>query len=472
MPIPQDDPMLCGLAWATKVCASGIVHTGRDPAATFRESCNWMAASDAAVRAAIEERNPAGIAALSPDMSFDPDRQVLEVTLDGRAAYAGHFPDQGVCVLDTPEAQPAFEPCPVPRSTYSGVETPLDVQGIDAEPGQTGGDIELLGRAKERLFANPRQMTNAVVVLHKGRLLLEHYREPFDQQTRFESWSMGKTIAAMLAGVAVQQGKLALDMPAGFAAWQDDERRTITLANFLNMASGLSFTGSYGRTEDPSRKQEDGRFLDHIYVYAGGVNSAEFCLGKPQADPPGQAGRYRNCDPLLTLAMIRNATCGGSVQDFLTWPYDNLLNRIGATGMVLETDPYGHFLISGHDYGRARDWARLGQLLLQRGAWGGEQIIPEAYVEFMMTPAWGAWDRTTKEPYGGFCYLNTNKILPDVPEDALIMSGGGRQRVVVVPSLDLVMVRLGHINGQTAGVVETLNDAYRDICAAIAPTVA
>ncbi|MEO1305427.1 MAG: serine hydrolase, partial [Pseudomonadota bacterium] len=336
-----------------------------------------------------------------------------------------------------------------------------------AEANQTGADADRLGKAQELLFANPRQMTNAVLVLHKGHVLLEHYRDPFDQDTLFESWSMGKTIAALLAGVAIQQGRFELTSPTGFDEWQSDLRKRITLTNLLNMASGLRFSGSYGRSEDTSRKQEDGVFLDHIYVYAGGVDSAEFCLSKPLADPPGKAGRYRNCDPLLTLAMIRNAACGGSIQKFLSWPYENLLNRIGATGMVLETDPYGHFLISGHDYGRARDWARLGQLVLQRGAWDGEQIIPESFIEFMKTPATEAWGNTTNDPYGGFAYLNTEHVLPTVPKDALIMSGGGRQRVVVIPSLDLVIVRLGHINGQTAGLEGTLNEAFGEICASI-----
>ncbi|MEM9842958.1 MAG: serine hydrolase, partial [Pseudomonadota bacterium] len=71
------------------------------------------------------------------------------------------------------------------------------------------------------------------------------------------------------------------------------------------------------------------------------------------------------------------------------------------------------------------------------------------------------------DPYGGFAYLNTKSVLPTVPKDALIMSGGGRQRVVVIPSLELVIVRMGHINGQTAGLEGTLNEAYGEICAAI-----
>ena len=96
MAISQSDPRLCGLAWATKVCASGIVHTGRAPEQTVRESCNWMAASDETVKAAIKDRDPSGLIALNPTFSFDPDTQILKTEMEGRTAYSGHYPGQGV----------------------------------------------------------------------------------------------------------------------------------------------------------------------------------------------------------------------------------------------------------------------------------------------------------------------------------------------------------------------------------------
>ncbi len=467
MPIPQTDPALCGLAWATKVCASGYFHTGRDPVRTFRESCNWMAASDEVVRAAVKERNTAALIALMPEFELDAAAGTLAAHLGGNTAHVRRAGDQGIVVTTGPEERQNFEPVAVPRSTYTGIKTPLDVPGVIPEPGKTGAQAAAIVEAGDSLFANPRQMTNAFLVLHRGALLYERYREPFGPETAFESWSMGKTLAATLFGVGVQNGAVSLDEDQLFAAWRgaSDPRTRIRARDLLNMASGLSFTGSYGQSDDTSIKQENGRFLDHIYVYAGGVDSHAFCLDKPLADTPGTSGRYRNCDPLLIMGLLRERLYAGSIPPFLTWPYEALLNRIGATGMILETDPYGHFLISGHDYGRARDWARIGQLHLQRGAWGGEQIIPESYCDFMQTPALEAWG--PDQAYGGFCYLNRDHIIKGLPADAMIMSGGGRQRVIVVPSRDLVMVRLGHINGQTAGLDQSLETAYAAICCAI-----
>ncbi|MEM9011369.1 MAG: serine hydrolase [Pseudomonadota bacterium] len=466
MAIAQDDPALCGLAWATKVVASGVAVTGREATDVFTTSCNWMAAPDAMMRSVLETRNPGPLLSLQPEIAVDAAAGLTSMQLAGRTAWARRVGDQGFCVVDGPEMAPHFTPVPVPVRDTTGLAWPTGDPAA-ADPGASGADAALLEEAAKRAFARPIEFTNALIVLHRGELVLERYREPFDRQTRFEAWSMGKSIAATLVGVAMQDGLLDLDDDHLFEAWSGsaDPRRAIRLRDILNMASGLRFTGSYGRDEDHSVKQLEGRFLDHIYVYASGVDSVAFCLDKPLADAPGEAGRYRNCDPLLATALVRDRAVGGDVGAFLTWPQARLFDRIGATGMLLETDPYGNFLISGHDYGRAIDWARLGLLHLQEGAWEGDQILPAAFAEFVRTPATRAW---AHDPYyGGFFPTNATGIIPSLPADAFWMSGGGRQRVVIVPSLDLVIVRMGHMAGQAFGVDETLNAVFGLIAEAV-----
>ncbi|MEM9839321.1 MAG: serine hydrolase [Pseudomonadota bacterium] len=463
MAIPQNDPELCGLSWATKVIASGMAFTGRAPEDIFRRSCNWMAASDAMMKEALETKNPAALLALDPVIESRSGGDLVSVTLGGRTAWAKRFGDQGFAVVDSPDRSPAFAPTPIARPDQTTGWPDGDPEVID--PGATGMDTELLAQASEKLFTNPMEMTNAVVVLHKGQPVLERYREPFGRETQFESWSMGKSISATLAGIAIKAGQLSLDETELFDNWTDD-RKTIRTRDLLNMASGLSFTGSFGKGEDHSVKQRDGLFLDHIYVYASGCDAHTFCADKPLADPPGTAGRYRNCDPILMTSLVRNRMAGGDVDRFLSWPYENLFHPIGARGMILETDPYGNFLISGHDYGRAMDWAHLGQLHLQRGAWGGLQLFDEDFAEFVRTPATEAW---THDPYyGGFFPTNATGIIPTLPRDAFWMSGGGLQRVVIIPSLDLVIVRMGHMAGQVFGVEATLAEAFGLIARAAA----
>jgi CubicO group peptidase (beta-lactamase class C family) len=457
MPIDQSDPRMCGLAWAAKAIASGVFITGREPWDVVRQSCNWMIATDAEIRAVIEGRGHLHLAERL-QIDVDEDRRAVTLTLDDELRGAArHFDGQGCVIVPDAGSGVEFAPTPVKPEVPDPKSTPWPRgDRLDDPPASTGTDLDRVDAALDLLFENPRQHTNAALVVHRGALVRERYREPFDRESRFESWSMGKSIAASLAGILIRRGLVDLDAPLPFEEWQSpaDARSQIRTRHLLRMSSGLEFTGSQGMDEDPLVKTQDGKFLDHIYVYAGAVDAFDFSARKPAEFPPDALGRYRNCDPLLLTRLVRD-TVRGEGQDFLTWPQRNLFDPLGMAGMVLETDPWGNFLISGHDYGRPRDWARLGLLYLQRGAWGGEQILPDSFVEFVQTPA-----PAFEEPcYGGFFWLNRSRAVPTLPEDAYWMAGAGGQRVVIVPSLDLVIVRMGHLAGALGGWEDTLTRA-------------
>ena len=115
---------------------------------------------------------------------------------------------------------------------------------------------------------------------------------------------------------------------------------------------------------------------------------------------------------------------------------------------ILETDPYGNFLLQGYEFASARDWARLGNLYLGDGVSRGERLLPEGWVEFVSTlaPAWAADNRPI---YGGFFWLNGDGQWP-IPREAYFMAGAGGQKTMIIPSHDLVVVRLGHYSGVEA----------------------
>jgi CubicO group peptidase (beta-lactamase class C family) len=117
--------------------------------------------------------------------------------------------------------------------------------------------------------------------------------------------------------------------------------------------------------------------------------------------------------------------------------------------MVMETDPFGNFLTQGYELASARDWARLGNLYLLDGVWNGERILPEGYVKFVRTLA-PAWEADKRPIYGGFFWINGDGRYP-VPKEAFYMSGAGGQTTLIIPSHDLVVVRLGHYKGEEAG---------------------
>ena len=144
----------------------------------------------------------------------------------------------------------------------------------------------------------------------------------------------------------------------------------------------------------------------------------QFCISRLQEHPPNTVGRYRNCDP-LSLGYIIKRTVTEMGEEYLSWPQRALFDRIGIRRQVLETDPYGNFVMCGFDYGTPRNWARLGLLYLQDGVWMGERILPEGYVDFVSTPE-PAWE---KPEYGGLFKLNgTGKW--NLPNDAILHGWG------------------------------------------------
>lgn len=193
-----------------------------------------------------------------------------------------------------------------------------------------------------------------------------------------------------------------------------------------------------------------GPYPDHFYLYTGAFNSFHYAATRPPEWPPGQVGRYRNTDPVLVNYLIRLAV-EKRHGDYLAFPQRALFDKIGVRSMVIETDPYGDFLTQGYDLGAARDWARLGNLYLQEGRWNGVQLLPPNYARFVRTlaPAWLADGRPI---YGGFFWVNGDSAFP-VPKDAYYMSGAGGQYTMIIPSHDLVVVRLGHYKGPIRGTL-------------------
>jgi CubicO group peptidase (beta-lactamase class C family) len=140
---------------------------------------------------------------------------------------------------------------------------------------------------------------------------------------------------------------------------------------------------------------------------------------------------------------------------YLSFPQQALFDKIGIRTMRIETDPFGNFLGQGYEVGCGRDWARLGNLYLQDGVWNGERILPPGYAKFVSTPA-PAWVADKRPIYGAFFWVNGAGQHP-VPRDSYYMAGAGGQTTMIIPSHDLVVVRLGHYKGETAGAAAFRN---------------
>src|SRR5712691_5868080 len=256
---------------------------------------------------------------------------------------------------------------------------------------------------------------------------------------------MGKSLTATLLGILIKQGVYDLWQPAPIPEWQGpgDPRAKIRIADLLHMSSGLRIKAPQDPDYDPS-----GPYPNHVYLYTGSVDSFHYAATRPMQWPPDTVGRYHNTDPVLVNYLVRLGVEKRG-EEYLSFPQRALFDKLGIRTMVMETDPFGNFLTQGYEFASGRDWARLGNLYLQDGLWNGKRILPEGYAKFVSTLA-PAWEADNRPVYGAFFWINGTGTFP-VPREAYYMDGVGGQTTLIIPSHDLVVVRMGHYKGASAG---------------------
>lgn len=423
IPGPQGTHTENGLAGFAKILCSGVFVSGRAPEDVARGSAYFF----------VPRAEQADV-----KWSVDRETRSAQASLGNITREARYHGDQG-CIIENP-SRPGihFKPVAVKTTLPDAMSQPWPMgDQPDTRPWPEGVDRAKMEAAADAAFSDPAAMTAAFLVLHKGRIVAERYAPGITKDTQLESWSMGKSLAATLFGLLVKDGVYTLEQPAPVPLWQQpgDPRGAIRNMDLLRMSAGLKFLGN----QEPG---SNATYPDHYYIYTGAIDAFEYSITRPQEYPPNTDGRYRNSD-VLTIMYLAKLAVSKRGEDFLTWPQRALFDRIGIRRQVLETDPYGNFLITGYDYGTARNWARIGLLHLQDGMWQGERILPEGWVKFVSSPA-PAWKRPE---YGGFFWLNRVGTW-NLPEDTYFAAGAGGQNTWIVPSLDLVIVRMGHMRGQ------------------------
>ncbi|MCR9269975.1 MAG: beta-lactamase family protein [Hyphomonadaceae bacterium] len=266
--------------------------------------------------------------------------------------------------------------------------------------------------------------TSALIVLHKGQVVAEQYARGIDHTTPQRTWSVAKSLTSTIVGAAVHQGILGLDNEAVISDFNKggDPRRSITLRDVLNMASGLEANTPGSRTDR---------------LYFGGASIVDTLAARSLDAMPGTRFNYSNIDTLIAMRALREALNDDAA--YRAFPYQNVLHKIGARHTVLETDWHGDYMSSSQVWMTARDMARLGQLYLQNGMWGGERILPPWWVDFVTKP-------TSPQPDGDFGYAGSFWLIggnDGAPRDAYAGLGNRGQHMVIVPSRELVIVRRG-----------------------------
>lgn len=427
---PPGDPLSHHASGFAKILCSAVFITGLD--------FDFAAENIGYFSAPYEER------AKFAERRLDIENKAVHVTLpNGVVRTAKYFGDQGCICLTEGSDKLNFTPVKIESSLPDASTLPWPMGDLPSGASiPTSVDMAKVQSAVDSAFSQEEGMTAAFIVSYKGQIIGEKYKEGIDRYTRLEGWSMGKSLTATLMGLLIHQGAYSLDQTAPVPEWQvdkNDPRAKIRISDILHMSSGLRFRAP----QDPDFNPDLG-YPDHLYVYTGGINSFQWAATRPQQWPPNTIGRYRNSDPVLINYLVRLAIEGRG-EDYLSFPQRALFDKLGVRHMVMETDPYGNYLLQGYEFGTARDWLRLGNFYLQDGVWNGERLLPEGFVDFVSTLA-PAWEKDGRPIYGGFFWINGNKDFP-IPKEAYFMAGAGGQYTIIIPSHHLVVVKLSHYKG-------------------------
>ncbi|WP_418264379.1 serine hydrolase domain-containing protein [Flavobacterium faecale] len=266
--------------------------------------------------------------------------------------------------------------------------------------------------------------SRAVLVVYKDRIIAEKYAPGFNEKSKILGWSMTKSITGAMYGVLAQQGKYDIYKPAPIMQWQNDKRKNISTHNLLQMNSGLEWVEDYATICDATRMLFQAEDMGKVQ------------LEKPLAHLPNTHWNYSSGTTNLLSKILRSQF--NSHQEYLDFWYTNLIDKIGMHSMVIETDMVGNYVGSSYGWATARDWAKFGLLYLHQGNWNGEQILSSEWVIYTKTPT-----ATSNGRYGAQFWLNAGGYFPDVPRDMYYCSGYQGQMVAVIPSKDMVIVRMG-----------------------------
>jgi CubicO group peptidase (beta-lactamase class C family) len=291
-----------------------------------------------------------------------------------------------------------------------------------------------------------QKKTRAVLVIYKGKILNESYAEGFDKNTLMHGWSMTKSITSTIYGVLQNQGKIDIHTQTGIKEWATDQRSKITLNNLLQMNSGLSWDEEYFNISDVTK-------MLYLESDMGSSQIKNQLVGKSDSLWNYSSGTTNILSGPLLKSRFK------SHQEYLDFWYKDLIDRIGMHSMVIETDLSGSFIGSSYAWATTRDWAKFGLLYLNEGNWNGEQVLDSSWVKYAATPT-----NTSEGRYGAQFWLNAGGHHPDVPLDMYSCNGFKGQYVFIIPSKQLVVVRLGlvsdpkfDVNVFLSGITESIN---------------
>jgi CubicO group peptidase (beta-lactamase class C family) len=372
-------------------------------------------------------RTVLGRAASHIRYSIDTGAKTVEASFGGFFRTTAQFTQGYGCRLRYPDNEPL-------SPISAGVVESTAMDEIRASSSTPNPDVEA---AIDRVFTEtagaPRKFVQAVLVMHDGHLIAERYAKGVSAGTPLLGYSVAKSFTNALLGILVRDGRLSVGQRVGAEEWAapNDPRGALTIEDLLRMRSGLDVAET-GSGFDPVSRME---FTQS--------DMAAFAASHPLKEPPGARFEYTSGNTLILDRLI-GRTIGGGAAGLRLFAERELFTPLGMHNVTLESDGRGVFIGSTFVYATARDFAKFGELYRNDGlAPDGRRILP---------PGWAAWSRksTLGASYGAGFWTNdgsdlfaTLRIKNGFPADGYFASGFLGQRIYIVPSAKLVIVRCG-----------------------------
>jgi CubicO group peptidase (beta-lactamase class C family) len=422
------------VAIADVICAKTFV-SGLDPDGAFAETL---------------ERP--GIRRLRYVLRYQLDRtpRTVDVAVMGSLAAHAAFHDGFGCVIKHGATEPYLL-----KSDIEALRTPKTPPLLPeiAGPALVEPSDPALKAALDHAFEEPAEppyrQTKAVVIVHDGKVIAERYAARIGFDTPLIGFSMTKSVVNALLGIMTQQGLTSPSLPAPVPEWRAarDPRHEIEMEHLMRMTTGLALDETNSGF-DPSSQ---------MYLYG---DMAGFAVNAPMIARPGKRWAYSSATTQILARIIRDAV--GGPEQMLAFAWRELFNPLGMRHVTLEFDASGTLQGSANMLASARDWAKFGLLYLNDGAVGGKRILHEDWVDFCAAATLdtdygaGFWTNRSEHPNA------KGRVRAGMPRDSFFASGTLGQRVVILPSQHMVVVRLGDSvaeDGDIRGLTRLVKEA-------------
>lgn len=419
--------LLAGVAWAAGVTPAYVINAPEVATGIGAR----LACSMRYVQQHEQPQIIADIKVYSPllvflDYHYDPETQSVTAALGPYQRSASFIEGVG-CDLD--------------YAGYERTQYALPNISIDSEaPWPLGNQVDTLQphlQSKlQALLEEDNQLgedTRALLLVHQGKIVAEAYAEGYHSDSIFLGWSMSKSVTGLLAGQLALEGKLDVDESHLFSEWQDG-RQHITIRQLMNMTDGLDYEELY----------EPGGTAPAMLFQT--PDSAEFMKQRNLITPVGEHYRYSSgsTNLVMDIVMQRTAETRAHAIQIITQKF---LQPLAFSPVVFEVDGAGLLMGSSYMYSTARNWAKLGQLMLNGGEINGTRLVSEQWVRDSVQYN----QAKNRDDYGYFWWLNSRENYarwPSLPENTYSSMGSRDQRVTVIPDQELVIVRLGWSDGK------------------------